>query len=87
MISRVAILLLVATTTLDCRATKINESRFVSADRKKKEINLQEVFNLRDEEINRFKHIMNGSRGIPSPSLDPLSALGIESRNDAELRH
>lgn len=30
---------------------------------------------------------MSGSRGIQSPALDPLSTLGIETRNDAEHRH
>jgi len=38
-------------------------------------------------EIQRFNKIMNGSRGYFSPDLDPLSALGIEARNDAERRH
>lgn len=39
------------------------------------------------EEQLRYQQLMSGPRGIQSPSLDPLSALGIEARSDAERRH
>jgi integrating conjugative element protein (TIGR03759 family) len=41
---------------------------------------------LRGEEWARYRQLMQGPLGIHSPNLDPLSALGIEARDDAELR-
>lgn len=41
---------------------------------------------LSDEEYARFKTLMQGRRGIQSPGLDPLTALGIEARTDTERR-
>jgi integrating conjugative element protein (TIGR03759 family) len=41
---------------------------------------------LRTEEWTRYRQLMQGPLGIHSPNLDPLSALGIEARDDAELR-
>ncbi len=42
---------------------------------------------LSQVELLRFDALMSGPRGIQSPNLDPLSALGIEARNDSERRH
>lgn len=42
---------------------------------------------LSESEHDRFKELMSGIRGIQSPKSDPLTILGIESRNDAERRH
>ncbi|ELS4492790.1 TPA: TIGR03759 family integrating conjugative element protein [Klebsiella michiganensis] len=42
---------------------------------------------LAQEDQLRYQAIMSGPRGNQSPSLDPISALGIEARNDAERRH
>ncbi|CAK7033069.1 TIGR03759 family integrating conjugative element protein [Saezia sanguinis] len=44
------------------------------------------VWNLQIEEWARYQTLMNGPLGIYSPGLDPLTALGIEARNDAERR-
>lgn len=41
---------------------------------------------LSDEEWTRYQDMMRGKLGIQSPGLDPLTALGIEARNDAERR-
>lgn len=41
---------------------------------------------LSAEEYARFDTLMKGRRGIQSPGLDPLTALGIEARTDAERR-
>ena len=38
-------------------------------------------------EIQRVTELENGLRGVQSPHLDPISILGIESRNDTERRH
>lgn len=44
-------------------------------------------WNLNPLEWQRYKSVMAGPRGIYSPDLDPLSALGIEARSDEERRH
>ncbi|HCI9483981.1 TIGR03759 family integrating conjugative element protein [Raoultella ornithinolytica] len=41
---------------------------------------------LSTEDYQRYQQLMNGLRGIQSPGLDPLSALGIEARTPAERR-
>ncbi|APQ11029.1 integrating conjugative element protein [Pseudomonas oryzihabitans] len=42
---------------------------------------------LSSQEYQRYRTLMQGSRGVYSPGLDPLTALGIESQSDAERRH
>jgi integrating conjugative element protein (TIGR03759 family) len=39
---------------------------------------------LRPEEWARYRQLMQGPLGIHSPNLDPLTALGIEARDEAE---
>ncbi|MGP1665715.1 MAG: TIGR03759 family integrating conjugative element protein [Rhodanobacter sp.] len=39
---------------------------------------------LRADEWARYRQLMQGPLGIYSPNLDPLTALGIEARNDEE---
>jgi integrating conjugative element protein (TIGR03759 family) len=39
---------------------------------------------LRPEEWARYRQLMQGPLGIHSPNLDPLTALGIEARDDVE---
>ncbi|MDO7927735.1 TIGR03759 family integrating conjugative element protein [Pseudomonas sp. KFB-139] len=43
-------------------------------------------WNLDEKEWDRYQSLMQGSRGIYSPGLDPLTALGIEARTDEERR-
>ncbi|MBF3882675.1 TIGR03759 family integrating conjugative element protein [Burkholderia pseudomallei] len=38
-------------------------------------------------EWSRYQQLMQGPLGIYSPNLDPLTALGIEARSDAERQH
>lgn len=38
-------------------------------------------------EWSRYQELMQGPLGIYSPHLDPLTALGIEARSDAERQH
>ncbi|QVX40757.1 TIGR03759 family integrating conjugative element protein (plasmid) [Ralstonia solanacearum] len=42
---------------------------------------------LHPEEWTRYRELMQGPLGIYSPTLDPLTALGIEARNDTERAH
>lgn len=39
---------------------------------------------LQAEDWSRYRELMRGPLGIYSPNLDPLTALGIEARSDAE---
>lgn len=41
---------------------------------------------LNSQEFQRYRTLMQGSRGVYSPGLDPLTALGIEAQSDAERR-
>ena len=41
---------------------------------------------LSGEEYQRYEQLMAGPRGTQSPGLDPLTALGIEAKNDAERK-
>jgi len=43
------------------------------------------LWGLKADEWARYKELMKGPLGILSPGLDPLTALGIEARDDAEL--
>lgn len=42
---------------------------------------------LKREEWARYRHLMQGPLGIWTPHLDPLTALGIEARSQAEREH
>lgn len=42
---------------------------------------------LTETEWSHYRELMAGQRGIWSPGLDPLTALGVEARTDAERRH
>ncbi|GAJ29323.1 TIGR03759 family integrating conjugative element protein [Acidomonas methanolica] len=42
---------------------------------------------LRTDEWTRYRALMQGPLGTYSPNLDPLTALGIEARNDDERNH
>ncbi|PTA87229.1 TIGR03759 family integrating conjugative element protein [Kosakonia sp. H7A] len=41
---------------------------------------------LSDSDWSRYQMLMKGERGIMSPGLDPLTALGVETDNSAERR-
>lgn len=42
---------------------------------------------LKAEEWQRYEELMTGPRGIYSPGIDPLMALGIEARSEEERRY
>lgn len=43
-----------------------------------------DAWGLNQQEVQRYESIMEGPRGIWSPNLDPLTALGLEARSEAE---
>lgn len=48
---------------------------------------LAHEWHLTPQEWVRYQHLMRGPLGIWSPHLDPLTALGIEARSNAERAH
>ncbi|WP_226093021.1 TIGR03759 family integrating conjugative element protein [Dickeya oryzae] len=44
------------------------------------------AWGLSANEWQRYQQLMNGPRGVQSPGLDPLTALGIESDNPTDRR-
>ena len=42
------------------------------------------AWDLTEQEWTRFEEIQRGPRGYWSPNLDPLTALGVEARDEAE---
>lgn len=49
--------------------------------------NAAQEWGLTTKEYERYQEVMQGPRGVYSPGLDPLTALGIEARSDSERRH
>jgi len=47
---------------------------------------IAQEWGLSSQEFQRYRTLMQGSRGVYSPGLDPLTALGIEAQSDAERR-
>jgi len=41
---------------------------------------------LTAKEYERYQEVMQGPRGVYSPGLDPLTALGVEARSESERR-
>lgn len=48
------------------------------------EARLARQWGLQEDELNRYRALMQGPLGTYSPTLDPLSALGIEAQSEAE---
>ncbi|MCI1021475.1 TIGR03759 family integrating conjugative element protein [Pseudomonas putida] len=48
--------------------------------------NVAREWGLTSKEYERYQEVMQGPRGVYSPGLDPLTALGIEARSDSERR-
>lgn len=44
------------------------------------------VWGLSDTQWQQYRDVMNGPRGIQSPGIDPVMALGLESESAAERR-
>uniref|UniRef100_UPI003F72F8CC TIGR03759 family integrating conjugative element protein n=1 Tax=Marinobacterium profundum TaxID=1714300 RepID=UPI003F72F8CC len=53
---------------------------------KSRDTRLARDWGLRSDEWTRYRELMEGPLGIYSPNLDPLTALGIETRSDDERR-
>ena len=58
-----------------------NKSSFQSSNKKD-----YEVWGLEKEDWKAYQSLMQGHRGILSPNLDPITALGVEAQTEAERR-
>lgn len=67
--------------SIETRSKPLSDA--VITDQKKR---LAQQWGLEEEELERYRTLMQGPLGTYSPNLDPLSALGIEARTEAE-RH
>ncbi|KTT49701.1 conjugal transfer protein [Pseudomonas oryzihabitans] len=76
--------------TADLVAPKVLSAETSSAERQssvqQNDSALAQEWGLSSQEYQRYRTLMQGSRGVYSPGLDPLTALGIEARSDAERR-
>ncbi|AZC90181.1 TIGR03759 family integrating conjugative element protein [Pseudomonas carnis] len=67
--------------TSDTRLSQQRDSREARSDEQQ-----AEDWGLLAEDWARYRQLQQGPLGVYSPNLDPLTALGIEARNDEERR-
>lgn len=67
--------------TSDTRLSQQRDNREVRSDEQR-----AEDWGLLAEDWARYRQLQQGPLGVYSPNLDPLTALGIEARNDEERR-
>lgn len=67
--------------TSDTRLSQQRDSRETRSDEQQ-----AEDWGLLAEDWARYRQLQQGPLGVYSPNLDPLTALGIEARNDVERR-
>ncbi len=68
-------------------ATAAQESvETISLNRDSEQLELASKWGLTLEDWSRYQAVMKGPRGIYSPGLDPLTALGIEAESAEERR-
>ncbi|MCP1463306.1 TIGR03759 family integrating conjugative element protein [Pseudomonas sp. S3E17] len=67
--------------TSDTRLSQSRDSREVRTDEQQ-----AREWGLGGEDWARYRQLQQGPLGVYSPNLDPLTALGIEARNDEERR-
>ena len=67
--------------------TKGTQSPLSTSEDSQSDLQRSREWGLQPDEWARYRQMMQGPLGIYSPGLDPLTALGIESRSDTERRH
>ncbi|MDH4572853.1 TIGR03759 family integrating conjugative element protein [Salinicola acroporae] len=63
----------------ESESTRIDQTRLEQSSPR-----AAEAWGLNQQEYRRYESIMEGPRGTWSPDLDPLTALGLEARSQAE---
>lgn len=64
-----------------------NRSSFTESSTTRLQFNIGSAWEINEEDYQRYEDLEAGPRDILSPNIDPLTALGIEARNDTERRH
>jgi len=85
--------LLLAVPTLSWAAPGTSAAASAERDSQQRNTQVQSLDDLKaqewglsSQEYQRYQTLMQGSRGVYSPGLDPLTALGIEAQSDGERR-
>lgn len=86
MILKILMLLLMVTAPLAQAENEAVTERQKSTEKSLSVSATAQQWGLTPEEWSRYETLKRGERGIWSPSLDPLSTLGVESTTDAERR-
>ena len=63
----------------ESESTRIDQTRLEQSSQR-----AAEAWGLNQQEYRRYESIMEGPRGTWSPDLEPLTALGLEARSQAE---
>ena len=73
-------------TAANSRATQsLNQQNLVTNKLNQQELLAKsQEWGLTEQEWQRYQELNQGARGIWSPGLDPLTSLGVESRNEQE---
>ncbi|MDL4914901.1 MAG: TIGR03759 family integrating conjugative element protein [Enterobacterales bacterium endosymbiont of Blomia tropicalis] len=83
-------LLLMSPLTRAAEQTTVNNSQAVADQLQQSQVSKTaeqgQQWGLSGEDYQRYRQLMEGLRGTQSPGLDPLTALGIEARSDAERK-
>ena len=77
------------TTTENKLATQtLNQQNVLTHKLNQQVLQMQpQEWGLTESEWQRYQELNQGARGIWSPGLDPLTVLGVESRNEQEREH
>ena len=86
MTARYGYFLLLAVSTLAYSAETTPASTSVTTEAPLATASAATEWGLSAEEWSRYQQLKQGERGIWSPSLDPLTTLGVEATTDAERR-
>lgn len=70
----------------DTSAVTQETQRLLESERTTTRTEQAEAWNLTERDWERYEALMEGPRGIWSPNLDPITALGVEARTAEERR-
>ncbi|WP_416139109.1 TIGR03759 family integrating conjugative element protein [Halomonas sp. HK25] len=71
---------------LDASAVIQEAQRILESERTRTRTEQSEAWRLTERDWDRYVSLMEGPRGIWSPNLDPITALGVEARSAEERR-
>lgn len=82
----VVVMAVLITSQAWAQAQQKQDSRLERTQIEHSEQDAADAWGLSSKEYDRYQAIMEGPRGTWSPNLDPLTALGLEARSEAERR-